>query len=730
MKSVFPLDFWSMNVRVTNHFFAFLLFVLSIPAWGQFTISGQVTDHKGEALLGVNVYLEGTYDGATTDLDGKFSFESYETGDLILIAAFIGYHDGTYPVSAKDQEITLKLREKISELNAVVITAGSFNASGGSKQEVLKPLDVVTTAGTTADIPGALNTLPGTQTVGETGRLFVRGGDGRETKTFIDGMLVHNEYGAAAPNTPSRSRFSPFMFKGTNFSTGGYSAEYGQALSSALVLDSKDLAENDRTDVSFMTVGTDISTTRSFEKSSIAGKLQYTNLGPYFSLVNQNLEWNKAPEQWDGNFAFRQQTSETGMFKVYTNLSKADMALVESDIANPEVSNDVKVTNDYAHVNTSYRDLISEKWGVRTGVSFTRSEDFAAINQQSREVDLVGFHGKLAFDYEHSDRISVLAGAEVIGRDLSQTLIDGESFVQEFNEQISAGFVEAEIFASSSLGFKVGLRGAHSNLNNDMHVGPRISAAYKTGENSQISLAYGQFQQSASRQILFGNQQALNEKAEHFIANYQWVKKGQSFRVELYEKRYNQLSRFDNVFDPTSFHFNGNGHARGLDLFWRDTKTIRNTDYWVSYSFLDTERFYREFPGSFVPTFASTHNFSWVVKTFISDLKSQIGWTYSFASSRTYNDPNEESFMSGRTPAYHDLSLNWSYLLNSQVIVHAMVNNALGINNIFGYEFAEEPDVNGVYASRPIRPAAPRFIFLGVFITLSKNKGINQLPNL
>lgn len=719
-----------MNVRVTSQFLAFLLFTISTPVFAQVTLSGKVIDQSGEALLGVNVYLEGTYDGATTNLDGEFSFETYETGDQILIATFIGYHDTTIPVTAETQEIQVKLKEKISELNAVVITAGSFNASGGSKQEVLKPLDVVTTAGTTADIPGALNTLPGTQTVGETGRLFVRGGDGRETKTFIDGMLVHNEYGAAAPNTPSRSRFSPFMFKGTNFSTGGYSAEYGQALSSALVLDSKDLAENNRTDLSFMTVGTDISSTRSFNRSSVAGKVQYTNLGPYFSLVNQNLEWEQSPVQWDGNFAFRQEVGKTGMFKVYSNLSSATMELSEPELTNPENLRPVKVTNDYAHINTSYRDILGEKWGVRTGLSLTKSRDFAAIDQQSRDLDLTGFHTKLVLDYEHSDRVSILAGTEVIGRNLEQTLIAEEAFVQDFRENISAGFLEAELYASSSLGFKVGMRGAHSSLTENMHVGPRLSAAYKTGENSQVSLAYGQFRQAPSRQVLFTDPAADHEKAEHFIANYQYVKEGKSFRVEIYEKRYDQLSRYSNLFDPTSFHFNGDGYARGLDLFWRDSKTFKNTDYWVSYSYLDTERFYQDFPGSFVPTFASTHNFSWVVKTFISDLKSQLGWTYSFASPRTYNDPNQDTFMSGRTPSYHDLSFNWSYLLNSQVIIHALVNNALGINNIFGYEFADQPDANGVYASRPIRPAAPRFIFLGVFITLSKNKGINQLPNL
>jgi hypothetical protein len=56
--------------------------------------------------------------------------------------------------------------------------------------------------------------------------------------------------------------------------------------------------------------------------------------------------------------------------------------------------------------------------------------------------------------------------------------------------------------------------------------------------------------------------------------------------------------------------------------------------------------------------------------------------------------------------------------------------NLAGRDNIFGYEYAATPDSNGVYASRPVRQAAARFAFLGVFITISKNKSVNQLPNL
>ena len=709
-----------------------LLFIsVSIYAQAQITISGVVTDKSGEPLLGVNVYLKGTYDGATTDIDGRYTFSTFETDSLVLVASFIGFKELNLPLEARAQELDLVLKEEVSVLNAVVITAGSFNASDESKREVMKPLDIVTTAGATADIPGALNTLPGTQTVGETGRLFVRGGDGRETRTFIDGMLVHSEYGPAAPNTPSRSRFSPFMFKGMSFSTGGYSAEYGQALSSALILNSKDLADNNRTDISIMSVGADVSATRSFENSSVAGKVQYSNLRPYFELAPQNLSWDKAPTGLDGNFAYRLKTSKTGMLKFYTNLSTSRMELFEPEIGNPEVELPVKVSNDYKHFNTSYREIIGEKWGIRGGISFTRSEDFASIAANSRDQSLKGGHVKVVADYQHSDRLAFLFGSEVIKTTLDQSLRDeSEQFDQSFNETLTASFLETELFASSALAFKAGMRLERTNLSGRTTAAPRFSSAYKTGENSQISLAYGRFYQTPSDQIQLTAPDVEPEMAQHYIANYQWVKEGQSFRIEAYEKQYDDLVRYTSVFDPATFQFDGNGHARGVDLFWRDNKTFSNMDYWVSYSFLQTEREHRDYPGSFTPSFASTHNFSFVMKKFINDIKSQVGVTYSFASGRPYNDLNSDEFLGGRTPAYHDLSFNISYLYNNQVIVHAMVNNVLGINNIFGYEYADQPDESGVYARRAITPPAPRFIFLGVFITLSKNKGINQLPNL
>jgi len=104
--------------------------------------------------------------------------------------------------------------------------------------------------------------------------------------------------------------------------------------------------------------------------------------------------------------------------------------------------------------------------------------------------------------------------------------------------------------------------------------------------------------------------------------------------------------------------------------------------------------------------------------------------TYSYTSGRPYNDPNMDEFNAGKTKSYQDLSVNIAYLPTPTMIVYMSCTNVLGRDNIFGYEFSNTPDGSGMYASRAIRQPAPRFLFLGIFITLSKDKSINQLPTL
>jgi hypothetical protein len=208
--------------------------LFSFRAQAQTTVSGIVTEKNGKPILGANVYLDGTYDGATSGINGLYSFTTDTTGSQTLVASFVSFET----ISVTEDVSTFSnykviLKEDVNSLDTVVISAGTFEASDNGKVSVLKPLDVVTTASALGDFLGALQTLPGTTTVAEDGRLFVRGGDANETQIFIDGLRVFSPYTPTTANTPTRGRYSPFLFDGITFSTGGYSAEYGQALSSA-----------------------------------------------------------------------------------------------------------------------------------------------------------------------------------------------------------------------------------------------------------------------------------------------------------------------------------------------------------------------------------------------------------------------------------------------------------------------------------------------------------------
>ncbi|MEZ4946140.1 MAG: TonB-dependent receptor [Cyclobacteriaceae bacterium] len=709
-----------------------LLFITS-TAFAQIRISGAVTDERGAAIPGANVSIEGTYDGASTSLEGVFQFESSETGAQNILITFVGFKAFRQLVNLVGEPIQLQvaLREEINQLDAVVISAGSFTAGEEKRRTVLKAIDIATTAGATADIAGALNTLPGTQKVGESGRLFVRGGDGSETKTFIDGMLVANAYSPSAPNTPSRGRFLPFMFKGTSFSTGGYSAEYGQALSSALVLDSKDKAELNQTDLGLLSVGGDVAHTQVWDRASVSGKIQYTNIRPYFGLINQEIDWITPPASIEGSTAFRQEVGEHGIVKFFGNFNHSDFKLNNHDILDPTQKTPFAYANNYGYGNASFLQALNDSWSVKGGLSYNYNENNIVLNDSPIDEVEKAIHAKLVFENTVSDHVELKFGVEQLQSNYEASRIDSLSLKQTvaFSTPISAGFVEAELYANKYFVTRAGVRAEYNGMTEKVNIDPRISIAYKPFTYGQFSLAYGQFRQATQNQFLRINQNLEEEKAEHFILNYQVINNQRTFRAELYHKRYANLVKFING-NPEQLTNAGDGYAQGFELFWRDSKTVRNLDYWISYSYLDTERDYLHFPIPSTPSFASAHNFSVVGKKFISEIKSQVGVTYSYSSPRAYNNPNSEVFNNGRTPAYQDLSVNVSYLPKPFLIIHLSVTNVLGRDNIFGYDYSEAPDSNGNYLSRAIRQPAKRFLFLGVFFTISKNKSVNQLPNL
>ena len=181
----------------------------------QTLISGVVTDDRGP-LVGANVFIVGTIDGALSDSTGHFSFHTDKTGEMTLRASFVGYEDFTLTATSLSN-INIRMHERPTSIDEVVVAASNYSFGKSDNFKTMDALDVVLAGNSCGDIVAALQTLPGTQKVGEDNKLYVRGGESDECQTFVNGMHVLEPYTANVNNNGSRGRFSPFLFKGINF---------------------------------------------------------------------------------------------------------------------------------------------------------------------------------------------------------------------------------------------------------------------------------------------------------------------------------------------------------------------------------------------------------------------------------------------------------------------------------------------------------------------------------
>jgi hypothetical protein len=724
-------------MNIYEHIIVTLCFVWAPAAEAQNVITGRVVDKSGLPLIGANVTIVDSYDGATTDAEGFFHIHTELSGKRELLIKYIGFKDVETEIEiSSTEEIIITMREEQLTLGEVIITAGSFEAGDKVKSVVLQPLDIALTASGSADIYGTLSTLPGVQMVGEQGRLFVRGGEAYEAKTFINGLSVQNPYTNTANNVPSRGRFSPLLFSGTMFSTGGYSAEYGQALSSALVLTTNDMPVNNMTDINIYSVGLGLSTQRVWNNDfGIMLSYDYSNMEPYYSIVKQNADWNIAPTSHQANLSLFKKRGRSGLIKSLFSFNTDKAALryplgdAYSSFIDPADYGKVgmKLSSFGLLNNNSYTFAVNDNntLQVALGVSYDRRrvglEEISGL-----DIGDNFFLGefKIKDMLQIADKSKLTLGIDYMhNRFDEQVLMNHSSSRFSYVDHFTSAFSEIESYLSNRVTLRAGIRAEYSTIVSSFNVSPRLSLAYSLAPHGQFSFSYGMFFQNPDSDYLKFTHRLKPEKANHFILNYQWEYDKRVFRAEAYYKRYDRLIKYTRYdMNPESYYNGGSGYATGIDIFFRDKKSIPGGDYWVSYSFVDTKRNARDYPIKATPKYFSKHNFSIVYKQWIPIIHSNIGMTYNWMSGRPYYNPNlpEEDYLSQRTKEYSDLSLNYAFDLSNFTKIPATlfcsVTNLLGQNHVYGYYYNHNSD--DTYDMHPISAMSKRMYMVAILISI------------
>lgn len=728
-------------------------------AQAQTEIKGRIISVRKKPLAGVNISINDSYEGATSDSSGSFSFVTEEKGIVVLQAEQSGYklYQQQINVTTAPAPIEIILKELVDEMSAVVITAGAFEASDRKKATVLNPIDIVTTASGNGDVTGALKTLPGAQQVGESEGLFVRGGTAAETKTFIDGNLVNNFFFSSVPNVAQRGRFSPFLFKGTVFSTGGYSALYGQALSSALILESIDLPDQTSANLGVTVIGASggYQHLDKNKKYSFGGSYSYTNLSLAFSLIKQQQDYEQVPVFNTADANFRIKTSKTGIIKYYGIFGNTNLKFYTPSLDSIGYLDGFALKNTNFYHNLYYRESFG-RWKMNAGLAYTDNRDRIESGLYSNDKELVTLsplefknfkldntgkylNAKLVLERKFAGLNAVRFGSEFNRLDDHSLFTNhlGNSFEQEVKESITAAFAETDLYITNGLAAKLGGRLEHSKLMDKVNAAPRVSLAYKLSKQGQVSFAYGKFYQNPERQFFPTSADLRFTNATHYILQYQRVTKLTTLRTELFYKKYDDLIKTDlQNFQPVAIGNQGFGDAQGIEIFWRDKQTIKDVDYWISYSYLDTKRDFLNFPSAIQPNFAAKHTASLVVKKFVTPWKTQFNAAYNYASGRPYYfiAPENGSFKftdRGVTPDYHNVSFSVNYLpslgkkdAKSFAVYVFSVSNVFGFDQVFNYQYS----YHGLRKTA-IVPPSKVFVFVGAFISFGIDRSQDVINN-
>ncbi|TAH06996.1 MAG: TonB-dependent receptor [Sphingobacteriia bacterium] len=721
--------------------------ILSASLNAQVRVMGSVKDNRGRILAGASITLKGTYDGTTSDSVGRFSFKTFEKGAFVLVANNIGNKIVEMPITIAGDTVTVdfSLKEEINELKAVVITAGSYEASDKKKGTVLKALDIATTAGANADISATIQTLPGAQKVGEQEGLFIRGGGAEEAKIIIDGTVVNNFFYSSVPGISQRGRFSPFLFSGTAFSSGGYSAVYGQALSSILSLESIDIPDRSEVQIGlspiFLSAG--LQQVSKDKRKSYGFSYNWVNLTLYQKLVPQAPDFFRAPDFHTADANFRIKTKKNGMFKIYAYFNSGDLAVRTPSLDSNGLKNAFSLNNQNLFTNISYRQFLGRGWKINTVASISYNKDKIGSeiqNQQNQKagrsnipaIDNASFNinarqwmvqARVVLDKKFGALNTFRFGTELWNNSDSSTYSASFGvFPSKVNDFYQAIFSESDLYITNDLAFRPGVRMEHSGLLNKWNIAPRAALSYKLSKNSQLTADYGMFYQTPERRFLSNNANFDFLRADHYILTYQHISSNYTFRTQIFYKDYVSLLKTDRSI-TNAISNNGGGFAKGIEVFWRDRKTFKNFDYWISYSYLDTKRDYNNYPIMAQPTFAANHSGSIVLKKFWVKKMFGVNWSWNWSTGRPFYNPNKPGteFLSDRTIGFssNNFSLNWLPKIGkSNTVVVLGINNVFNELQIFGYNYSNRlRDNNNQLIRAEVNPPAPRNFFLGIFMS-------------
>ena len=584
-----------MRPRLIREMFMRLALALAIaflaePALAQppaRSVSGTVVDADSRAPI-PNARLSVNQSRASSDGGGRFTLPVPAGRVTVLVEA-----DGYFPLAA-DLDVPetglsgseLALARDTGFATSVAVTAPPPTAAPATA--VVAPLAVLRTPGALDNVYRTLQTLPGVAATEEFGsRLAVRGGSPDQNLTVMDGVEIHDPYRLFGLT----SAFNPETIERFELSTGGFSALYGDRLSSLLVVENRDgtRAESLAGSASLSITDTNLVLEGKLPGKAV-GSWLVTGRRTYYDLVAEPLTDQQFPAFADLQAKGVWEAAPGRTLKVFGLRSRQDAAItIDEDDARGEFQDDTE--NDLAwvrfdaslgsrgqsHTVVGYSDTRST-FGVDASFENTGRRSNAPRDESYGTANVVFTRALAVKDISLRQEFGFALGRHVLqtgleAHDLSTSLrfeIDGDrnpSAANGSSQQGGAGLPDLldssaqstrvgawlqDTFPLGSRGsLQAGLRMDRPGATGEVLFSPRLSGLLGVNATTRVKAAIGRYTQSPGYEKLaqsdyvldFSNQSLLrSERATQASAGIERdLPGGAAIKVEGYYKHFTDL---------------------------------------------------------------------------------------------------------------------------------------------------------------------------------------------
>lgn len=620
--------------------FLFVLCVFVLSAQQTQTVKGTVIDRQSEIpLIGATIQWNGPdgVKGVVTDIDGYFRLEGIPVGRHEFRVDYLGYESFTVPnvvvTSGKEVVLDISLQESVNELTEVVVLANTLKDQAQNEMATVSTrqfsLEEVTRySGGRSDVARLAANFAGVSAPDDSRNdIVIRGNAPTGVLWRIEGIPVPspNHFGTLGTTGGPISALNPNMLKNSDFLTGAFPAEYGNANAGVFDIGFRN-GNRDKTEFTLQ-LGALSGLEAMVEGPVGKNRGSYLVAGRYsfVGLVGAGST-SAVPDYQDISFKVDFGHGKAGRFTLFGIGGRSDIGFLGTEIDSTDLfaaeDEDAFAVGSFGVMGLKHNLIIGQNSYLRTviggavrtnGFEVDRYFDLGEDNERKlRITEVDNAENRLSissyFNSKINSKLTLRTGIlyeqasmDVFSRDRAETPDlngDGEPdwFTNlDFNGSFSIyqPFVQSQIRFSETFSLNLGLHGQYASINEQFVTEPRLALTWQAQPNYKFTLGYGMHNQTAPLPILFLNEEVDGElvqtnkdldfvRSQHYVLGYDhklgkdWRLKAEVYYqdidrapVERFASSYSTLTEgadFDLSDDKVSLVNEGTGFNQGVEL--------------------------------------------------------------------------------------------------------------------------------------------------------------------